>query len=60
VVTAQGNGGQNIFFVAGNYDADRDLPVIGTIGGINGATARVKANFSAQVAAESGLKRGNV
>src|ERR1039458_6187786 len=56
VVAAQGNGGEHVFFVAGNYDADRDLPVIGAVGGIESAAPRVEADFSAKVAAESSLK----
>jgi hypothetical protein len=60
VVAAEGNGGENIFFIAGNYDADRDLTVIGAVGCIEGATARVEADFSSKVAAESGFKRGGV
>jgi hypothetical protein len=39
VVAAEGNGGEDVFFVARNYDAYRDLAVIGTIGGIEGAAA---------------------
>jgi hypothetical protein len=39
VVAAQGHGGEYVFFVAWNYDADRDLAVVGSIGGIEGATA---------------------
>jgi len=60
VVAAQGNGGEHVFFVARNYDADRNLPVIGTVGGIDGAAARVEANLAAKVTAESGFKRGGV
>ncbi len=39
VVAAQGNGGENVFFIAGNYDADRHLAIIGAVGCIEGATA---------------------
>jgi hypothetical protein len=60
VVAAEGNGGENVFFVAGNYDADRDLAVVGAVGGIEGAAAGVKANFSTKMTAESGFKRGVV
>jgi len=60
VVAAQGNRGEYIFFVARNYDADRDLAVIGTVGSVDGAAARVKADLSAKMAAERGLKRGGV
>jgi hypothetical protein len=60
VVAAQSNGRKNVFFVAGNYDADRDLTIIGAVGGVDSAAAGVEANFSAEVAAESGFKRGGV
>jgi hypothetical protein len=60
MVAAEGNGGKDVFFIAGNYDADRNLAVIGTVRSIEGAAARVEADFSAKVAAESGFKRGGV
>jgi hypothetical protein len=60
VVAAEGDSGENVFFVAGNYDADRDLAVVGAVGGIEGAAARVKADFSAKMTAESSFKRGGV
>jgi hypothetical protein len=60
VVAAQGNRGENVFFVAWNYDADRNLAVIGAVGCIESAAARVEADLSAKVAAESGFKRGSV
>jgi ribosomal protein L35AE/L33A len=34
-------------------DADRDLAVIGTVGRVEGAAAVVKANFAANMGAES-------
>jgi hypothetical protein len=60
VVAAKGNGGEDIFFVAGNYNADRNLSVVGAVGCIKRAAARVEANLSAKVAAEGGFKRGGV
>jgi hypothetical protein len=57
VVAADGNGGENVFFVAGNYDPNRDLAVVGAIGCIERAAARVEPDLSAKVAAERGLKR---
>jgi hypothetical protein len=39
MVAAEGDGGENVFCVAGNYDADRDLAVIGSVSGVNGAAA---------------------
>jgi hypothetical protein len=60
VVAAEGNGGENVFFVAGNYDADWDLAIIGAVGCVEGAAARVEADFSAKVAAESGFERSGI
>ena len=60
VVAAEGNGGENVFFVARNYDADRNLAVVGAVGRVEGAAARVEANLSAKVAAEGGFKRRGV
>jgi len=60
VVAAEGNGGKNVFFVARNDDADRYLAVIGAVGCVESAAARVEPDLSAKVAAESGFKRGSV
>jgi hypothetical protein len=60
VVAAESNGGEHVFFVAGNYDSDRDLAVVGAVGCVNGAAARVEADFSAKMAAESGFERGRI
>src|SRR5208283_3700264 len=60
VLAAQGHGGEHVFFVAWNYDADQNLAVVGSIRGIEGAAARVKANLAAKVAAKRGFKRGIV
>jgi len=60
VVAAEGNRGENVFFVARNDDADRNLAVIGAVGCVEGPAARVEADLSAKVAAESGCKRGGV
>ncbi len=60
MVAAQGNGGEDIFFVARKYDADRDLAIIGAVGRVEGAATGVEANFSAKMAAESGFERGGI
>jgi hypothetical protein len=60
VVAAQGNRGEDVFFVTRNYDADRDLAIIRAVGCVEGAAPLIEANFSAQVAAERGLKRGGI
>ena len=60
MVAAEGNGGKNVFFIARNYDSDRNLTVIGAVGCVESAAARVETDLSAKVAAERGLKRGGV
>ena len=60
MVAAEGNGGEDIFFVARNDDADWDLAVIGAVGSVESAATGVEADFSAEMAAESGFKRGGV
>src|ERR1700687_3088908 len=60
VVAAEPNGGENIFFVARDYDADGDLAVVGTVGCVESAAARVEADLSAKMAAERGFKRRGV
>jgi hypothetical protein len=60
VVAAESNGGEDVLFIARNYDADRNLTVIGAVGGVESAAARVEADLSSKVAAESGFERGSV
>jgi hypothetical protein len=60
VVAAESHRGKNVFFVAWNYDADRDLAIIGAVGGIERTTARVESDLATKMAAERGLKRGGV
>ena len=60
MIAAEGNGGENVFFIARNDDANRNLTVIGAVGCIERAAARIEENFSAKVAAESGFKSRGV
>ena len=60
MVAAEGNGGENVFFIAGDYDSDRNLAVIGAVGCVEGAAARVEADLSTKVAAERGLQSRSV
>jgi hypothetical protein len=60
VVTTQGNGSKHVLLVARNYDTDRHLAVVRSVGCVKGAATRVKANFSAKVAAKGSLERGGV
>jgi hypothetical protein len=60
MVAAESNRGQYVFFVARNYDADRDLPIIGPVGGIESTTAGIEANLSPKMAAERSFKRDGI
>ena len=60
MVAAEGNGGENVFFIAGDYDSDRNLAVIGAVSCIESAAARVEADLSTKVAAERGLQSRSV
>jgi hypothetical protein len=60
MVAAKRNGGEDIFFVARNYDADRDLAIVGAVGCVESATTLIEANFSTKMAAEGGFKRGSI
>jgi hypothetical protein len=60
VIAAEGNGGENVFFIAGDYDSDRNLAVIGAVSCIESAAARVEADLSTKVAAERGLQSRSV
>jgi hypothetical protein len=51
-LAAQGDGGDHVVIVAGKNDADRDLAVIGAVGGIEGAAGGVEADIALKVGAE--------
>jgi hypothetical protein len=60
VIAAKGDGGEHVFFVPRNYDADRNLAIIGAVGRVEGAAARVEADFSTKMAAKGGFEHGGV
>ena len=60
MLTAEGNGGEDVFFVARNNDSDRDLAVVGAIGRVESAAAGVEADLSAKMAEERGLEGARV
>jgi hypothetical protein len=43
-----------------NDDTDRDLAVIGAVGCVQGAAARIEANLSAKLAAQASFKRRGI
>src|SRR5271167_1140231 len=52
-VLARGrDGGNDVIVVAGKYDPDRNLPVVGTIGCIESAATVIKADFTTHMAPE--------
>jgi hypothetical protein len=52
-LAAQSDGGENIVGIAGEYDADGDLAIIGTVSGVESASAAVEADFALDLRAES-------
>ena len=56
MVAAEGDGGEDVFFVARDDYADRDLAVVGAVGRVESAGAGVEADFSAEMAVESGFE----
>jgi hypothetical protein len=60
MIAAKSYCGKNVFFVTRNYDSDGNLTIIRSVGCVEGATAGVKADFSAKMTAESGFKRSGV
>src|SRR5277367_3868923 len=60
MIATEGDRGEHIFFIAGNYDADGDLTVIRTVGCVESAASLVEADFAAKVAAQSGFERRDV
>jgi hypothetical protein len=50
----------DIFLIARNYNANGDLTIIRAVGGVESPASGVKADFSAEMAAERGFKGGGV
>jgi hypothetical protein len=55
--TRQRNCGDDIIYVAWEDNTDRDLAIVGTVGGVQSAAAGIEADFTAKVAAQSGFER---
>jgi len=51
-LAAQRNRGENIVSIAGQYDADGDLAVVGAVGGVEGTGAAIEADILANPAAK--------
>ncbi len=55
-----GNRGAYIVYAARNYDSEWNLAIIGTVRGVQGATTIVEADFTANLALQSGLQSNRV
>ena len=55
--TTERDGGDDVFQVARNYDADGDLAVVRGVHRVECATAGVEADFAVEVPAEGGVER---
>jgi hypothetical protein len=60
MVAAKGDGGEDVFFVARDDYADRDLAIVGAVGRVESAGAGVEADFSAEMAVEGAFEGGGV
>jgi hypothetical protein len=58
--TANGNRLHDVVHVPGNHHAERNLPVIGAVGGIQGAAAHVEPDLSPDRFAKLGGKRRGI
>jgi hypothetical protein len=56
VLTADGDCGDYIVGVFGKDHSDRNLAVIGSVGGVEGAAAVVEPYFTAEMAAQCGFE----
>ena len=56
VFSAQGDGGDDVCFVAGDDQADGDLAVVRRVGGVHGAASAVEADFAAHLLLEFALE----
>ena len=59
-LTAERDGGDHVFDIAGKNNSDGDLPVVRAVGGVEGARARVEMDFAANVLSESAGQTGSV
>ncbi len=55
-LTAGGNGSNYIVSIAGNYQSNWDLPVIGTVSGVKCPAATIEPDFTVDMAFEFRLK----
>jgi hypothetical protein len=46
-IAAEGDRGENIVGIAGNYNANRNLAIVGAVGGVESASAAVEPDFTA-------------
>jgi hypothetical protein len=46
-IAAEGDGGENILGIAGNYNANRDLAIVGAVSGVESAGAAIEPDFTA-------------
>ena len=53
-VAAEGDGGDDVVFVAGNDDADGDVAVVGGVGRVESAGGGIEADFAADFFAQTG------
>src|SRR6185503_10561336 len=52
MLAAGGDGCNHVSIVARNHNAERDLPIVGPVGGVKRPTAVVEANFALDIPAQ--------
>ncbi len=57
MLAANGDGGDYVVGVFGKDNADGDLAVVGSVGGVEGTAAVVEANLATKMAAQRGFQR---
>ena len=57
MLAADGDSGNDVVVVTGNHHPDRDLPVVGSVGGVKRAAAVIEANFALKVSAQAPFER---
>ena len=60
ILARQGDGGDNVIGVAGKNYADRDLAIVGAVGGVESAAAGIKTDVAAEVLAEGLFQRNGI
>jgi hypothetical protein len=59
-LAAEGDGSEDVIYALGKSDADGDLAVVGTVGGVKGAGTTVETDFAFELGTQGVFEGGNV